>query len=156
MVQDEGKQLEVGDNNDKFGVEEEQVMEKLRDVKDEGKEMAGEEESRGAKRIKFEEKQGEEKVNALLSSQSLAFTIEFNDEGECASSPAKMRTTLMGKCNGDSTNNIRWAPRSIETSILSKIPPELLHHILKFLSSEVIHLVSVFSTHHIITFKERD
>ncbi|KAL3360533.1 hypothetical protein AABB24_013788 [Solanum stoloniferum] len=136
--QDEWKQLEVEDDNDKFGVEEDHVTEKLRDVKDEGKEAAREEEeeNRGAKWMKFEEKRGEKKVNALLSSQSLALPIEFKDAGECASSPAKMCETRMGKCNGASTNNIRRAPRSIETSILSKIPPELLHHILKFLSSE--------------------
>lgn len=135
--QDEWKQLEVEDDNDKFGVEEDHVTEKLRDVKDEGKEAAREvEENRGAKRMKFEEKQGEKKVNALLSSESLALPIEFKDEGECASSPAKMCETLMGKCDGASTNNIGRAPRSIKAGILSKIPPELLHHILKFLSSE--------------------
>ncbi|MCD7457539.1 F-box protein skip31 [Datura stramonium] len=136
--QDEGKQLKVEDNNDKFAVEEEQVTVKIRDVEDEAKETVQEEEeeNRGAKRMKFEEKQGEKKVNALLSSQSCALPIEFKAEGECASSPAKMCETLMGKCNGASTNNIRWAPRMIETGIFSKIPPDLLHHILKFLSSE--------------------
>lgn len=135
--QDEGRQLKVEDNNDKFAVEEEQVTEKIRDVEDEAKEMVQEEEeNRGAKRMKFEEKQGDKKVNALLSSQSLALPIEFKAEGECASSPAKTCETLMGKSNGASTSNIRRAPRSIETGILSKIPPELLHHILKFLSSE--------------------
>ncbi|KAG5589235.1 hypothetical protein H5410_039749 [Solanum commersonii] len=112
MVQDEWKQLEVEDDNDKFGVEEDHVTEKLRDVKDEGKEAAREEEeeNRGAKQMKFEEKRGEKKVNALLSSQSLALPIEFKDEGECASSPAKMCETPMGKCNGASTNSIRRAP----------------------------------------------
>ncbi|KAH0644324.1 hypothetical protein KY284_032208 [Solanum tuberosum] len=68
--QDEWKQLEVEDDNDKFGVEEDHVTEKLRDVKDEGKEAAREEEeeNRGAKRMKFEEKRGEKRLNALLSS----------------------------------------------------------------------------------------
>lgn len=60
--QDEGRQLKVEDNNDKFAVEEEQVTEKIRDVEDEEKEMVQEEdENRGAKRMKFEEKQGDKK-----------------------------------------------------------------------------------------------
>ncbi|CAN4077208.1 unnamed protein product [Withania somnifera] len=136
--QDEGRQLNVDDNYDKLAVEEEQVTENRRDVEDEAKEMVQEEEeeNRGAKRMKFEETQEDKKVNVLLSSQSCALPIEFKAEGECASSPAKICETLMSKCFGASTNNVRRAPRTIETGILSKIPPELLHHILKFLSSE--------------------
>ncbi|XP_009631040.1 F-box protein SKIP31 isoform X2 [Nicotiana tomentosiformis] len=104
--EDEGKQLKVEDNNDKFGGEEEQVTEKMRDVEDEGKE--GEEESRGAKRMKFEGKEGDK----------------------------KMCETHMGTYDGAGTSSVRRVPRMIETGILSKIPPEMLHHILKFLSSE--------------------
>ncbi|XP_075109451.1 F-box protein SKIP31 isoform X1 [Nicotiana tabacum] len=135
--QDEGKQLKVEDNIDKFGGEEEQVTEKMRDAEDEGK--AGEEEeeeNRGAKRMKFEEKEGDKKVKTLLSSQSLALPIEIKADGEYASSPPKMCETHMGTYNGAGTNIVRHVPRMIETGILSKIPPELLHHILKFLSSE--------------------
>ena len=37
----------------------------------------------------------------------------------------------------DGEESKRSAPKRIETGIFSKIPPELFHHILKFLSSEV-------------------
>jgi len=50
------------------------------------------------------------------------------------------------QCSGSSSKPKNYAannavvPRRIETGFFSKVPPELFHHILKFLSSEVTSL----------------
>jgi hypothetical protein len=42
--------------------------------------------------------------------------------------------------NNKSSSSSRSLLKRIETGLFSKIPPELFPHILKFLSSEVIHI----------------
>lgn len=142
-----GKRLKVDDGNDGFEGEEERVTKKLRVLEDEDEnedeiselDEEDEEEKREAKVMKIEEEEEdeEEQVKALLSSPSLSAPVEA--EGECASSPPRMSQSVMD--NNDSvastSNNMRQVPSRIETGILSKVPPELLRHILKFLSPEV-------------------
>lgn len=45
------------------------------------------------------------------------------------------RSPSLNSKNDNSNKNV--VPKTIETGFFSKIPPELFHHILKFLSSEV-------------------
>lgn len=150
-VKRKGKRLKVEDGNDGFEGEEERVTKKMRVLEDEdeseyedeieGKEKREqdeeeEEEKREAKVMKIEEEEEdeEEKVKALLSSPSLSAPAEV----ECASSPPRMSQSVMDNNNSVAyiSDNMRQVPSRIETGILSKVPPELLRHILKFLSPE--------------------
>ncbi|KAK6782807.1 hypothetical protein RDI58_020603 [Solanum bulbocastanum] len=150
-VKRKGKRLKVEDGNDGFEGEEERVTKKMRVLEDEdeseyedeieGKEKREqdeeeEEEKREAKVMKIEEEEEdeEEKVKALLSSPSLSAPAEV----ECASSPPRMSQSVMDNNNSvaSTSDNMRQVPSRIETGILSKVPPELLRHILKFLSPE--------------------
>ncbi|KAG5592331.1 hypothetical protein H5410_042845 [Solanum commersonii] len=150
-VKRKGKRLKVEDDNDGFEGEEERVTKKMRVLEDEdeseyedeieGKEKREqdeeeEEEKREAKVMKIEEEEEdeEEKVKALLSSPSLSAPAEV----ECASSPPRMSQSVMENNNSVAyiSDNMRQVPSRIETGILSKVPPELLRHILKFLSPE--------------------
>ncbi|XP_049376303.1 F-box protein SKIP31-like [Solanum stenotomum] len=150
-VKRKGKRLNVEDGNDGFEGEEERVTKKMRALEDEdeseyedeieGKEKREqdeeeEEEKREAKVMKIEEEEEdeEEKVKALLSSPSLSAPAEV----ECASSPLRMSQSVMDNNNSVAyiSDNMRQVPSRIETGILSKVPPELLRHILKFLSPE--------------------
>lgn len=151
-VKRKGKRLKVEDGNDGFEGEEERVTKKMRVLVDEdeseyedeieGKEKREqdeeeEEEKREAKVMKIEEEEEdeEEKVKALLSSPSLSAPAEV----ECASSPPRMSQSVMDNNNSvaSTSDNMSQVPSRIETGILSKVPPELLRHILKFLSPEV-------------------
>ncbi|XP_049362130.1 F-box protein SKIP31-like [Solanum verrucosum] len=150
-IKRKGKRLKVEDGNDGFEGEEERVTKKMRVLEDEdeseyedeieGKEKREqdeeeEEEKREAKVMKIEEEEEdeEEKVKALLSSPSLSAPAEV----ECASSPPRMSQSVMDNNNRVAfiSDNMRQVPSRIETGILSKVPPELLRHILKFLSPE--------------------
>ncbi|KAK4728153.1 hypothetical protein R3W88_021141 [Solanum pinnatisectum] len=150
-VKRKGKRLKVEDGNDGFEGEEERVTKKMRVLEDEDEseyedEIEGkgkreqdeeeEEEKREAKVMKIEEEEEdeEEKVKALLSSPSLSAPAEV----ECASSPPRMSQSVMDNNNSvaSTSDNMRQVPSRIETGILSKVPPELLRHILKFLSPE--------------------
>ncbi|PHT61972.1 hypothetical protein T459_34175 [Capsicum annuum] len=151
-VNRKGKRLEVDDGNDRCEGEE-RVTKKMRVLEDEYEDEdeiewkekwepdeEEEEENREAKLIKFEEEEEdeEEKVKALLSSPSLSAPVEVEAEGECASSPPRMSQSVTENNNNvaSTSNNMRQIPSRIETGILSKVPPELLRHILKFLSPE--------------------
>ncbi|THG11459.1 hypothetical protein TEA_007226 [Camellia sinensis var. sinensis] len=66
-----------------------------------------------------------------------------DDEGEAKSivqfqapSPSKSRILESDNCGSSDRFSIRATPRRMETGFFSKIPSELFHHILKFLSSE--------------------
>ncbi|KAL7187872.1 hypothetical protein ACSBR1_037844 [Camellia fascicularis] len=66
-----------------------------------------------------------------------------DDDGEAKSivqfhapSPSKSRILESDNCGSSDRFSIRATPRRMETGLFSKIPPELFHHILKFLSSE--------------------
>ncbi|CAN4128008.1 unnamed protein product [Withania somnifera] len=145
-VKGKGKCLKVDDRCEE---EEERVTKKMRVLEDEyedeieGKEKweqdeEDEEEKREAKSMKIEEEEDDEeaKVQALLSSPSMSTPVEV--EAECASSPPRMSQSIMDNHNSVSStgNNVWQVPSRIETGILSKVPPELLRHILKFLSPE--------------------
>ncbi|KAM3322610.1 F-box protein SKIP31 [Capsicum chacoense] len=151
-VNRKGKRLKVDDGNDRCEGEE-RVTKKMRVLEDEDEDEdeiewkekwepdeEEEEENREAKLIKFEEEEEdeEEKVKALLSSPSLSAPVEVEAEGECASSPPRMSQSVTENNNNvaSTSNNMRQIPSRIETGILSKVPPELLRHILKFLSPE--------------------
>ncbi|PHU28947.1 F-box protein SKIP31 [Capsicum chinense] len=151
-VNRKGKRLIVDDGNDRCEGEE-RVTKKMRVLEDEYEDEdeiewkekwepdeEEEEENREAKLIKFEEEDEdeEEKVKALLSSPSLSAPVEVEAEGECASSPPRMSQSVTENNNNvaSTSNNMRQIPSRIETGILSKVPPELLRHILKFLSPE--------------------
>lgn len=94
-------------------------------------------------KVEEEEEDKEEKVRALLSSPSLSPPTEV----DCASSPPRMSLNIMDNNNNSdasTSSDMRQVPSRIETGILSKVPPELLRHILKFLSPEVIFAVNYF------------
>ncbi|XP_055820888.1 F-box protein SKIP31 [Solanum dulcamara] len=146
-VKRKAKSLKVDDGNDGFEGEEERVTKKMRVLEDEyeyedeieekekrEQDEEEEEEKREAKVMKIEEEEEdeEEKVKALLSSPSLSAEVE------CASSPPRMSQSVMDNNStvASTSNNMRQVPSRIETGILSKVPPELLRHILKFLSPE--------------------
>ncbi|KAJ8526680.1 hypothetical protein K7X08_029157 [Anisodus acutangulus] len=145
-VKRRGKLFKVDYGNDGFEGEE-RITKKMRVLEDEdeieGKEKCEqdeeeEEEKREAKvmKIEGEEEDEEEKVKALLSSPSLSAPVKV--EPECASSPPRMSQSVMDNNNSvaSTSNNMGQVPSRIETGILSKVPPELLRHILKFLSPE--------------------
>ncbi|KAF5949046.1 hypothetical protein HYC85_015003 [Camellia sinensis] len=73
-----------------------------------------------SKRLRVGDNEGEEKS-----------VVQFQ-----ASSPSKSRILESDNCGSSDRFNIRATPRRMETGFFSKIPPELFHHILKFLSSE--------------------
>ncbi|XP_019153014.1 PREDICTED: F-box protein SKIP31 [Ipomoea nil] len=128
----ESKHMRVEDyeeeNEDLVDEEEGRVLKKIRVVKDEGeiegKEKEDEEQKRRAKEIRVGEEE-EEQVRPLFSSPS------------SIGGASGMINTFKDIKNGASTSsNTLRIPRRIDTGVISKIPPELLHHILKFLSSE--------------------
>lgn len=158
MVEDILDEGDVKRKSKHFDGEEERVTKKMRVVEDEDEdedeierkekqeqEEEEEEEKREAKVMKVEEEEEdkEEKVNALLSSPSLSPPTEV----DCASSPPRMSLNIMDNNNNSdasTSSDMRQVPSRIETGILSKVPPELLRHILKFLSPEVIFAVNYF------------
>uniref|UniRef100_A0A5B7AY06 Putative F-box protein SKIP31-like isoform X1 n=1 Tax=Davidia involucrata TaxID=16924 RepID=A0A5B7AY06_DAVIN len=73
-----------------------------------------------------------DEVNSTISSASPPSPIQFQ-----APAPSKSKIIISNSNNGsgDSVSN-RTTPRWVETGFFSKIPPELFHRILKFLSSE--------------------
>lgn len=72
----------------------------------------------------------DESLAQFLESEVLS---EVSDQDEAAAKPAKRLRHDEGSSQIDCRCQI---PKPIETGIFSKIPPELYHHILKFLSSE--------------------
>ncbi|XP_020550739.1 F-box protein SKIP31-like isoform X2 [Sesamum indicum] len=100
-----------------------------------------EKEQQEAKKIRIEEGELSDKglLRAVrsLSSSSLS-SVELESEIEAAPSPPKKNNMVVGNNKNDgkrSTEN-RQLPWRIESGMFSRIPPELLFHILKFLSSE--------------------
>ncbi|CAK9180085.1 unnamed protein product, partial [Ilex paraguariensis] len=99
----------------------------LSEVSDQEEEIIGEEGDSGereAKRLRVESDNEEGKALVMPLLPSL---IEFQ-----APSPSKSEV-IVGSSKGVNSGAV---PRMIEMGILSKIPSELFHHILKFLSSE--------------------
>ncbi|OIT36994.1 PREDICTED: F-box protein SKIP31-like [Nicotiana attenuata] len=150
MVEDILDEGDVKRKSKHFDGEEERVTKKMRVLEDEDEierkekqeqEEEEEEEKREAKVMKVEEEEEdeEEKVRALLSSPSLSPPTEVEAEVDCASSPPRMSLNIMDNNNNSdasTSSDMRLVPSRIETGILSKVPPELLRHILKFLSPE--------------------
>ncbi|GLU05221.1 hypothetical protein SLE2022_223330 [Rubroshorea leprosula] len=64
------------------------------------------------------------------------FRTEENDKVESQSNSGKLNMNPDSVQPNNNSNKKKSVPRSIETGILSKIPPELFTHILKLLSSE--------------------
>ncbi|KAL0393782.1 UNVERIFIED_CONTAM: F-box protein SKIP31 [Sesamum latifolium] len=100
-----------------------------------------EKEQQEAKKIRIEEGElsndGVLRAVRSLSSSSLS-SVELESEIEAAPSPPKKNNMVIGNNKNDgkhSTEN-RQLPWRIESGMFSRIPPELLFHILKFLSSE--------------------
>lgn len=65
------------------------------------------------------------------------------EEAEGTKEGAKQSSSSSSEVKNYGFNN-GAVPRRIETGFFSKIPPELFHHILKFLSSEVTYTISFF------------
>ncbi|KAL3844397.1 hypothetical protein ACJIZ3_001800 [Penstemon smallii] len=98
-------------------------------------------EQQEAKKIRIQEGENSDEGSsrALRScSSSLLSSLELEVEVEGAFSPSKEGDIVIGnnKNNVRRSTESRQVPRRIETGIFSQIPPELLYHILKFLSSE--------------------
>ncbi|KAI3468515.1 hypothetical protein Pfo_025178 [Paulownia fortunei] len=100
-----------------------------------------EKEQQEAKKIRLEEgeisDEGLSRAVRSSSSSSLS-SVELEAEVEAALSPLKKHDIVIGNNNnnGRISTESRQLPRRIETGVFSQIPPELLFHILKFLSSE--------------------
>ncbi|GLT91375.1 hypothetical protein SLE2022_092660 [Rubroshorea leprosula] len=62
--------------------------------------------------------------------------VEENDKGDARSNSGKLNSISDSILQNNDNNGKMSVPRRIETGILSKLPPELFPHILKFLSSE--------------------
>lgn len=77
--------------------------------------------------------QEEENVEEPKAKRKRIEEAEITEQGIKQSSGSSSEPKNSGVNNG-------VAPRRIETGFFSKIPPELFHHILKFLSSEVTSL----------------
>lgn len=79
------------------------------------------------------------------SSSSSLSSVDQEAKLEASSSNPKTNDILKGNNNdnGRLSAESRQLPWRIETGFFSQIPPELLFHILKFLSSEVSRLVFV-------------
>ncbi|KAK4422441.1 F-box protein SKIP31 [Sesamum alatum] len=107
---------------------------------EEGERSEQEEKEQQTKKIRIEDREISDEVlsRALRSSSSLLSSIEVEAEVGTALSPLKKSDTIIGNKSNDGrlTTERRPVPRRIETGIFSQIPPELLYHILKFLSSE--------------------
>lgn len=79
-------------------------------------------------------------------SSSLLPSLELEAEIETARSHPKRSETVVADSSGwRHGTESRTAPKRIDTGIFSHMPPELLYHILKFLSSEVSRLFSICS-----------
>lgn len=79
------------------------------------------------KRMRIE---GGQNKGSIISLPPLpSSTLQFQ-----TASPSKSKIIIS---SGETVNN-RVTPRRIETGFFSNIPPEIYHHILKFLSSEVM------------------
>ncbi|XP_010251519.1 PREDICTED: F-box protein SKIP31-like [Nelumbo nucifera] len=74
-----------------------------------------------------------ESLAHFLESEVLS---EVSDEEEKKIAPPSKRLRLDDEGTSQSGTGRSKIPRRIKTGIFSKIPPELFHHILKFLSSE--------------------
>lgn len=88
----------------------------------------------------------EELSKALRSSSSsLLSSLELEAEVETACSCPKISETVVVDNNSGGRHGAesKPAPKRIDTGIFSHIPPELLYHILKFLSSEVSRIFSI-------------
>lgn len=66
------------------------------------------------------------------------------EENETTKEETKQNSSSSAKPKNYNINK-SLVPRTIETGFFSKIPPELFHHILKFLSSEVWGSKKLFS-----------
>lgn len=111
-------------------------------VKTENEDEAEEGPQRKRPRVEDEAHVGEE-GNSTRSASS----IQVQDP----SPSRKIRiVSTSSSCDGGGINNNRENPRRIDTGIFSKVPPELYHHILKFLSSEVLILSFIHSTYPLV------
>lgn len=105
-----------------------------------------EKEQQEAKKIRIDEgeisDEGLSRAVRSSSSSSLS-SLDVGAEVEAAPSTPQKSDILKGSNNnkGKHSTESRQVPRRIETGIFSQIPPELLFHILKFLSSEVLRFI---------------
>ncbi|XP_047974866.1 F-box protein SKIP31 isoform X1 [Salvia hispanica] len=100
-----------------------------------------EKEQQEAKKIRIDEGEiSDEELSRVLrsSSSSSLSSVELEAEVKTASSPPKGSETVISgnSSRGRHVMESKPPPKRIETGIFSHIPPELLYHILKFLSSE--------------------
>ncbi|KAL7159755.1 hypothetical protein ABFS83_01G049100 [Erythranthe nasuta] len=123
--------------------EEEYKSEEERDGKRSRGDISEQEETeqQEAKKIRIEKgKISDEGLisKAVRSSSSLS-SVELELEVEAVQSPLKKKGIIVISNNNDNarvSSGSRQFPKRIETGMFSQIPPELLFHILKFLSSE--------------------
>lgn len=109
-----------------------------------------EKERQKAKKTRIEEgefsDEGLRRAVRSSSSSSLS-SVELEAEAEATMSTSDKNDTVIGNnnINGRLGTESRQLPRRIETGMFSQIPPELLFHILKFLSSEVSRFALTFA-----------
>ncbi|XP_042021719.1 F-box protein SKIP31-like [Salvia splendens] len=123
-----------------------EMEEEERDVKrsraEEGKLSEQEEkEQQEAKKIRIDEGEISDEELSMVqqsSSSSSLSSVQLEAEVKTASSPPKGSETVISgnSSRGRHVMESKSTPKRIGTGIFSHIPPELLHHILKFLSSE--------------------
>lgn len=95
---------------------------RVEDYEEENEDLVDEEEGRVLKKMRVVKDEGEGEIEGKEKRSNTGVSNTFKDIKNGAST---------------SSNTLR-VPKRIDTGVLSKIPPELLHHILKFLSSEVL------------------
>ncbi|KZV31492.1 hypothetical protein F511_07343 [Dorcoceras hygrometricum] len=133
-----------GSVEEAYGSEKEEKDGKRLRTEEEGELSEQEEkEAQGAKRFRIDESEisDVELSIALRSTSSLSLPsseLEAEAEADSALSPSKKSATVADSFNnngmhGRDSQHLTWR---IDTGIFSNIPPELLYHILKFLSSE--------------------
>ncbi|KAG8382039.1 hypothetical protein BUALT_Bualt05G0035100 [Buddleja alternifolia] len=97
-----------------------------------------EKEQQEAKKTRIEEGEISDEGLSMALRSSSSSSVELESEVEAALAPSNRSDAITGSNNNDRMCSIesRPVPRRIETGIMSRIPTELLYHILKFLSSE--------------------
>lgn len=94
-----------------------------------------EQEEREAKKRKFEKVDS----SSLGWSRTMTSPLMSSFESKAEASSSKKNHPAVDNNNG--STELGLSTWRVETGILSKVPPELFHHIFKFLSSEVLYFV---------------
>nr|GMC55969.1 F-box protein SKIP31 [Ipomoea batatas] len=116
---DQQDQGNVSNEEEEKGGRESKHM-RVEDYEEENEDLVDEEEGRVLKKMRVVKDEGEGEIEGKEKRSNTGVSNTFKDIKNGAST---------------SSNTLR-VPKRIDTGVLSKIPPELLHHILKFLSSE--------------------